>query len=172
MNFQFFETAFVSSNKSSTEDLDEVSCVSRKSNKSAKFHVDHYHEYDEDQDVVDDDDNIQVDRIANHPAALLPSTARLRRFLDSDDDSDDGVYHREGSKNCDILSSQENVFCEIVVAWILLHILTVEFCLQCKKLNPIVGKINYQKTICQMLAIILSFIDHQIVCQLLGFGLK
>ena len=89
MNFQFFETAFVSSNKSSTEDLDEVSCVSRKSNKSAKFHVDHDHEYDEDQDVVDNDDNIQVDRIANHPAALLPSTARLRRFLDSDD----GVYH-------------------------------------------------------------------------------
>ena len=63
--------------------------MSRKSNKSAKFHVDHYHEYNEDQDVVDDDDNIQVDRIANHPAALLPSTARLRRFLDSDD----GVYH-------------------------------------------------------------------------------
>ena len=81
--------------------------MSRKSNKSAKFHVDHDHDhnhdydrdYDEDQDVVDDDDNIQVDRIANHPAALLPSTARLRRFLDSDDDSDDGVYHREGSKN-------------------------------------------------------------------------
>ena len=48
-----------------------------------------YNKYDEDQDVVDDDDNIQVDRIANHPAALLPSTARLRRFLDSDD----GVYH-------------------------------------------------------------------------------
>ena len=69
--------------------------MSRKSNKSAKFHVDHDHEYDEDQDVVDNDDNIQVDRIANHPAALLPSTARLRRFLDSDD----GVYHREGSKN-------------------------------------------------------------------------
>ena len=65
--------------------------MSRKSNKSAKFHVDHDHEYDEDQDVVDNDDNIQVDRIANHPAALLPSTARLRRFLDSDDDSDDAM---------------------------------------------------------------------------------
>ena len=77
MKFQFFETAFVSSNKSSTEDLDEVNCVSGKSSKSAKFY---------DDDVVDDDDdddeedNIQVDRIANHPAALLPSTARLRRF--------------------------------------------------------------------------------------------
>ena len=48
----------MSSNKSSTEDLDEVSCVSRKSNKSAKFHVDHNHDFDEDQDVVDNDDNI------------------------------------------------------------------------------------------------------------------
>ena len=27
-----------------------------------------------------DDNKIKVDRIANHPAALLPSTARLRRF--------------------------------------------------------------------------------------------
>ena len=30
--FQFFETAFVSSNKSSTEDLDEVTCLEGKSN--------------------------------------------------------------------------------------------------------------------------------------------
>ena len=89
----------MSSNKSSTEDLDEVNCVSRKSSKSAKFYDDDEDNNDgNDVDVVDDDnndddeeDNIQVDRIANHPAALLPSTARLRRFhhLDNDEYSSD-----------------------------------------------------------------------------------
>ena len=79
----------MSSNKSSTEDLDEVNCVSRKSSKSAKFYDDDV--VDDDNNDDDEEDNIQVDRIANHPAALLPSTARLRRFhhLDNDEYSSD-----------------------------------------------------------------------------------
>ena len=53
--FQFFETAFVSSNKSSTEDLDEVTCLEGKSNNRATLRMLRTLMMMDDDDTHDDD---------------------------------------------------------------------------------------------------------------------